>query len=111
MEAVKTAEPTPYVTDVIDHAKAAGSKLAIVSNNAQAAIVSYLANAGLLGSVDYVSGRSMPDPKLIKPDPYLVIQAVNALNADTKTSALVEDQLSDITAAYRAGGKGRRLRE
>jgi phosphoglycolate phosphatase-like HAD superfamily hydrolase len=39
----------------------------------------------------------------MKPNPYLVTQAVSALNADRGSTALVGDQISDITAAHRAG--------
>lgn len=103
IEAVKTAEPTPYTTDLIDRAKVNGAKLAIISNNAQTAVVAYLSYNGLLASIDNVSARSVPDPALMKPNPYLVTKAVNALNAERESSALVGDQVSDVIAAHRAG--------
>jgi phosphoglycolate phosphatase-like HAD superfamily hydrolase len=103
VEAVKTATATPYATDVIDQAKASGAKLAIVSNNAQTAVESYLSNNGLLASIDNVSARSGPDPTVMKPNPYLVTKSIGALDADRESSALVGDQVSDIIAAHRAG--------
>lgn len=102
VQAVQTAEPTPYANEVIDRAKSNGSKVAIVSNNAQVAISSYLATTGLRSSIDYVSARSNADPLLMKPNPYLVTQAIAALNANRGVTALVGDQISDITAAQRA---------
>src|ERR1700733_11574629 len=66
IEAVKTATATPYATDVIDQAKASGAKVAIVSNNAQSAVESYLSDNGLMVSIDNVSARSGPDPTLMK---------------------------------------------
>jgi phosphoglycolate phosphatase len=103
VEAVKTAIATPYATDLIGRAKASGAKLAIVSNNAQMAVESYLSNNGLLASIDKVSARSGPDSTLMKPNPYLVTKAIDALDADRESSALVGDQVSDIIAAHRAG--------
>lgn len=103
IQAVQTAEPTPYAAEVIDRAKSGGSKVAIVSNNAQAAIASYLATRGLYSSIDYVSARSNADPSLMKPSPHLVTQAIAALKANRGLAALVGDQVSDITAARCAG--------
>jgi phosphoglycolate phosphatase-like HAD superfamily hydrolase len=39
----------------------------------------------------------------MKPNPYLVMKAIGALNADCESSALVGDQVSDVIAAHRAG--------
>lgn len=103
VEAVKTAEATPYTVDLIGRAKTAGAKVAIVSNNAQKAVDSYLSTNGLLANIDNVSARSTPDPTLMKPNPYLVTKAVTALNAERRSSALVGDQVSDVIAAHRAG--------
>jgi phosphoglycolate phosphatase-like HAD superfamily hydrolase len=103
VRAVQTAEPTPYAAEVIDRAKSSGSQVAIVSNNAQAAIASYLETTELISGIDYVSARSNADPSLMKPSPYLVTQATAALNADKALAALVGDQISDIMAARRAG--------
>ena len=103
VEAVKTAVATPYAADLIDRAKAGNAKVAIVSNNARTAVVSYLLANGLLASIDHVSARSSPDPALMKPNPHLVINAVSALHAARDSSALVGDQVSDVIAAHRAG--------
>jgi beta-phosphoglucomutase-like phosphatase (HAD superfamily) len=103
VEAVKTAKPTPHTMDLIDRAKASGAKLAIISNNAQTAVAAYLTDKGLLTCIDNVSARSVPDPALMKPNPYLVRKAVSALNAERESSALVGDQVSDVIAAHRAG--------
>jgi phosphoglycolate phosphatase-like HAD superfamily hydrolase len=121
VEAVKSAKATPYAAELIGRAKAAGAKIAIVSNNAQKAVESYLSTNGLLVSIDNVSARSTPDTTLMKPNPYLVTKAVTALNAEHHSSVLVGDQVSDIIAAHRAGvpavgyanktGKADRLKE
>lgn len=103
VEAVKTAEATPHAVELIDRAKANAAKVAIVSNNAQSAVMSYLSENGLLNRIDNISARSAPDPKLMKPNPYLVASALSALHAARESSALVGDQVSDVIAAHDAG--------
>lgn len=88
VEAVKTAERTPYAVGLIGRAKATGIRLAIVSNNTQTTVESYLSANGLSTSIDNVSTRPTPDPTLMKPNPYLVATAVYSLDADCESSAL-----------------------
>jgi phosphoglycolate phosphatase-like HAD superfamily hydrolase len=101
-DAVKSAKPTPYAADVIEHAKWVGAKVAVVSNNDQSAVTSYLVASGLSSVIDCVSARSSADPALMKPSPYLVNEALSALGAERASSALVGDQVSDIIAAHQA---------
>lgn len=103
LEAVKSAMPTPYAEEVIRGASASGKSLAVVSNNAEVAVTEYLSTAGLIGDIDYVSARASEDVSLMKPNPYLVTQALAALNVDSSHAALVGDQVSDVVAAHRAG--------
>lgn len=103
MEAVKSATPTPYAADVIRNAQAGGISLAVVSNNAESAVIEYLSAKGLMGYVNYVSARTSEDVALMKPNPYLVAQAIDAIDAVRAVTALVGDQTSDIVAAHRAG--------
>lgn len=103
MRAVRSASPTPHAGEVIASAKAFGSKVAIVSNNAESAVSAYLRSHGLSGQVDHVAARVSSDPALMKPNPFLVNQAIEALDAERSMSALVGDQVSDIIAAHEAG--------
>jgi phosphoglycolate phosphatase-like HAD superfamily hydrolase len=102
-QAVKTAIPTPYADNVIRCARAAGNSVAVVSNNAERAVKEYLSSMGLMGDIDYVSARANDEVSLMKPNPYLVTQAISALRAESALTALVGDQVSDIIAAHRAG--------
>lgn len=103
LEAVQSALPTPYAVEVIANAYASGTPLAIVSNNAEDAVNKYLAMNNLTAQISYVSARASSDPSLMKPNPFLVIQALAALKANPGHSALVGDQVSDIVSAHRAG--------
>lgn len=75
----------------------------MVSNNAKEAVIEYLSAAHLIGNISYVSARASDDTSLMKPSPYLVMQAMAALGAELDSTALVGDQVSDIIAAHDAG--------
>lgn len=102
-QAVKSATPTPYAEEVIRYSRAAGNSVAVVSNNAESAVVEYLSSMGLIGEIGYISARTSDDVTLMKPNPYLVTQAISALHSESELTVLVGDQVSDIIAAHRAG--------
>lgn len=99
VEAVQTAQPTPGAHDLIHAWKATGRPLAIVSNNSRNAVESYLDLHDLRHQVDPIAARTTADTSLLKPSPYLVAQAVNALNTRPVRCTLVGDSISDIQAA------------
>lgn len=100
--AVPTAEPTPYVHDVITACRESGRTIAMVSNNSVRAVNTYLDRHGLRDGVALVVARTSFDPALLKPSPHLIDKAVRDLGADPALSALVGDSLTDIEAAGRA---------
>jgi HAD superfamily hydrolase (TIGR01662 family) len=102
-EAAALATPTRHADDVIRAANATGRSVAIVSNNSEAAVRAYLTARGLARHVDVIAARTSPDPALMKPSPYLVRQAVEALDADPAACVLVGDSTTDIDAARAAG--------
>jgi len=99
--AVPTAEPTPYVHEVLASARESGRIVAVVSNNSLRAVSAYLERHDLSG-VNLVVARTSHDPALLKPSPHLINQAVQGLDADPAATALVGDSFTDIEAAYRA---------
>jgi hypothetical protein len=76
-----------------------GRSVAVVSNNSAAAVHSYLARHGLDDRIGLVVARTNHDPALLKPNPHLVAEAVNALNAEPGECTLVGDSVSDIEGA------------
>jgi HAD superfamily hydrolase (TIGR01509 family) len=101
--ATATATPTPYAREVIQACQQTGRRVAIISNNSQAAVETYLRAEHLAEHVDVVVGRTEPDPRLLKPHPHLVLQALYALDSDPATCAFVGDSASDIQSAQAAG--------
>ncbi len=100
--AVPTADPTPYVHQVIASARESGRIVGVVSNNSPRAVNAYLDRHGLRGGIRLVVARTSHDPALLKPSPHLINEAVRGLDADPAKSALVGDSLTDIEAAHSA---------
>jgi HAD superfamily hydrolase (TIGR01509 family) len=101
--ATATATPTPYARDVLLACHQTGRRVAVISNNSQAAVETYLQAHHLTEPVDVIVGRTEPDPRLLKPHPHLVLQALHMLDGNPATSALVGDSTSDIQSAKAAG--------
>jgi phosphoglycolate phosphatase len=101
--AVATAEPTPYIHDVLAACRETGRITAVVSNNSQHAVRAYLPRHGLADRTGPVFARTSHDPALLKPSPYLIEKAVEAIQADSAMTALVGDSINDIEASRLAG--------
>jgi HAD superfamily hydrolase (TIGR01509 family) len=103
LKAVDSAHPTPYAREVIEKAGGSGRAIAAVSNNSRDVVGRYLAASGFASTFGAIVGRSSPDPRLLKPDPFLIDQAVKELGATHDECVLVGDSISDIEGAHRAG--------
>jgi phosphoglycolate phosphatase len=103
MRAIQSAHPTAYAREVIEAAHNAGRALAAVSNNSRQAVTGYLTTAALVPFFDVIVGRSDPDPRLLKPHPHLIIQAVKELGGAPADCVLIGDSVSDIEGACNAG--------
>jgi phosphoglycolate phosphatase len=102
LAAVPTAEPTPYVHEVIASARESGRVVGVVSNNSPRAVNAYLDRHSLSGGIHLVVARTSHDPALLKPSPHLINEAVRGLDADPGSAALVGDSFTDIEAAHSA---------
>jgi HAD superfamily hydrolase (TIGR01549 family) len=101
--AVATARPAPYVHEVVTSCRESGRLVAVVSNNSEHAVRSYLALHGLDDRIDLLSARTSSDPALLKPSPHLIQQAITGLSAPPGECLLVGDTTSDMQAARLAG--------
>ena len=101
--AVPTADPTPYVHQVIASARESGRIIGVVSNNGPRAVNAYLDRHGLSDGIRLVTARTSHDPALLKPSPHLINEAVRGLDADPAATTLVGDSFTDIEAAHSAG--------
>lgn len=103
VEAISTATPTEGAHDLIQTWHESGRPLAIVSNNSATAVGVYLDLYGLRPSVDAISARTSPDPTHLKPHPFLLHQALTALDTAPAECAFIGDSLTDLEAADAAG--------
>jgi phosphoglycolate phosphatase len=101
--AVATAEPTPYIHDVLAACRESGRITAVVSNNSERAVQTYLARHGLDDRTGPVFARTSHDYTLLKPNPHLIEKAVRSLDADPAATALVGDSITDIEGSRLAG--------
>jgi HAD superfamily hydrolase (TIGR01662 family) len=101
--AAASARPTPFATEVMEAATAAGVPIAIVSNNSRTAIADYLAQQDLSHMVTAIVGRPFARPDLMKPHPHSLLAAVEVLEFQASQAVLVGDSATDIEAASRAG--------
>ena len=77
--AVPTAAPTPHVNDVISACRDSARSVAVISNNSEKAVRTYLAAHDLDNQIDLIAARISCDPALLKPSPYLIEQAASKL--------------------------------
>lgn len=103
IKAVESATPTPGVEEFLAACKNAGRQLAIVSNNTGASVSAYLARTGLTRYAQHIEARDPSDPGLMKPHPYLIEQAAQALRATPVRCTLIGDQTTDVRATKSIG--------
>jgi phosphoglycolate phosphatase len=102
VDAVLTASLTTGAAEFLAVCHAAGHPVAIVSNNSAPAVKAFLALHGLAHLVQHVQGRDDSDPRLMKPDPFLIHAAIDALDGTGETAVLIGDSTTDIDAARAA---------
>jgi phosphoglycolate phosphatase len=103
LAAIATSRPTPYVHEVVTSCRDSHRSIAVVSNNSDKAVRSYLALHGLDDRIELVAARSSPDPALLKPSPHLIEQAMTGIGAQAAECALIGDSATDMQAATVAG--------
>ncbi|MFE3003192.1 HAD family hydrolase [Nocardia sp. NPDC059246] len=102
LEAVRLAQPTDGAAEVIERFATDGHRVAVVSNNSSAAIEAFMIQHDLRGLVRGVYGRDSADLSHLKPDPYLLNQAVAGLSVTPEDCVFVGDSVSDVLAAQAA---------
>lgn len=97
------ATPTPGAAELVQALHAAGTRLAVTTNNSPAAVTSYLARTGLGRSFGgHIHGRR-PDPALLKPDPDCLHRALESTRVAAADALMIGDSAADWVAASKAG--------
>ncbi|MED7951698.1 HAD family hydrolase [Streptomyces sp. BE303] len=102
-EAVQVAHPTPGGESVLHACARSGRLVSVVSNNASVAIETYLTAHGLSDYVAGVFGRIPGDPSSMKPNPRLLLEAMEAMGTRPQDCIFIGDAVRDIEAGYAAG--------
>ncbi|MFI5644812.1 HAD family hydrolase [Kitasatospora sp. NPDC051705] len=102
-EAVRAARPTPGGESVLRACARSGRLVSVVSNNAGAAIEGYLAEHGLGDYVAGVFGRAPGDPSSMKPNPRLLLEAMEAAGAGPEHCIFIGDATRDVEAGEAVG--------
>nr|WP_206439310.1 HAD-IA family hydrolase [Streptomyces scabichelini] len=103
LRAASSSMPTAYADPLIRTWTAVGARLAIATNNSPRVVRKYLASRGLVSSfAPHIYGRSQ-DLQRLKPDPYYLRCALNAMGAAPSAALMIGDAPSDFVAARQAG--------
>ncbi|WP_228978038.1 HAD family hydrolase [Streptomyces sp. DH12] len=104
VEAVEAAGgPTPGAVAVLEAARDAGRRIAVVSDTSAACVRAFLDRQGLSSYVLHVVGRPEGLPELTKPNPYPLIRAAEQLGLDVTLCVLIGDSAADVRAAHAVG--------
>ncbi|MFD8319578.1 HAD family hydrolase [Kitasatospora purpeofusca] len=102
-DAVRVARPTSGGESVLRAAARSGRLVSVVSNNAGRAIEAYLAEHGLSDYVAGVYGRTPGDPSSMKPNPRLLLEAMEAAGTSPEHCIFIGDAARDVEAGAAAG--------
>lgn len=103
VESARACIPTPGAHALLATLHEAEVLVAIVSNNAEPAIDTYIRRHQLGTRVYDVIGRPPMRPDLMKPHPHIVKLALEATWANARSTVLIGDSVSDIEVAQATG--------
>ncbi|TDW70592.1 HAD family hydrolase [Kribbella pratensis] len=102
IKAVESATATPGADAFLSACGASDRHVAIVSNNCEASVRTYLDHADLASRIQHIQARDPLHVDRMKPSPFLLEQAARALAVSPPQAVLIGDQVSDIKAALAA---------
>jgi phosphoglycolate phosphatase-like HAD superfamily hydrolase len=98
--AARIAEPSAHAADLLDFGVRSRVPVAVVSNNADAAVREFFGVHGWMPRVGSFACRTLENVRQMKPDPYLLLAACTALGIRPARSVFVGDSVSDVTAGH-----------
>ncbi|MGF0115460.1 HAD family hydrolase [Promicromonospora sp. Marseille-Q5078] len=103
VEAARTSQPTAGAHELIAALDRAGVPVVIVTNNAASAVRTYLDRFDLTRLIRDIVGRTAQQPELMKPNTYMVNQALRIAQAEPADVVLIGDSVTDVEVAHAAG--------
>jgi phosphoglycolate phosphatase-like HAD superfamily hydrolase len=102
LRAVRSAWPTEHADPLIRTWTAVGARLAITTNNSPEAARRYIEGRGLSMCFEpHIYGRTQ-DLRRLKPDPYCLVRAMQAMGAAPAATLMIGDTPTDFRAAEAA---------
>jgi phosphoglycolate phosphatase-like HAD superfamily hydrolase len=100
--AAQTSLPSTRIKGWIFDAARREVPIAVVSNNSEAAVRTFLDRFGWTKHFNALSCRDPADASLMKPNPHLISEAVRRLRSVPGDSVMVGDSVSDVQSALAA---------
>jgi HAD superfamily hydrolase (TIGR01509 family) len=97
------SEPSPEIRGLLAGAGERAIPVAIVSNNSEEAVRTFLDRFEWARDVRTLACRTPGTVSRMKPDPYPVLTALRHVGADPKQCVFVGDSVSDVEAGHAAG--------
>nr|WP_246322223.1 HAD-IA family hydrolase [Nocardioides panzhihuensis] len=101
--AARTCAPSVHATNLFELISRRRMPAAVVSNNSDQAVIAFLERHGWTRHVAVLSCRRPDDVGRLKPDPFLVQQALRSLRVDPGEALFLGDTTSDVRAGAAAG--------
>lgn len=101
LRAVETSKPNPEFRKLMN--TIGDRPWAVVSNNSAGAVRSYFQRHHPELASAPVFGRPFARPDLMKPNPFLLLEALKALEVSADVTQFIGDSISDIEAGHLAG--------
>lgn len=102
LHAAKSAMPTAYADPLVHTLVAIGRRVAITTNNAQAAVERYLVSRGLEHYFTGTVHGRLHDVRLLKPHPDCLHRALAATHTRPERALMIGDTVADLHAARAA---------
>ena len=101
----RISEPSPEIGWLLDGAQERGSQLAIVSNNSEDAVRTFLDRFDWSDRFAAFACRTPETSRLLKPNPFLVTAATRFLEMTPGDCVFIGDSVSDVQAGHAASGQ------
>lgn len=99
VRSVQKSTPTPGAVEFLEAAHTVDAPVVVVSNNSPEAVRVFLESQKLEGFVASIVGRDKSAPHLMKPNPFLLTEALRGFSVSPGQALMIGDSVTDIEAA------------
>lgn len=103
VDCARASAPSPEIRELLEGARGRQVPVAIVSNNSEQAIRTFLDRCDWAAWIGPSVGRTLKTARLMKPNPFYVNAAVRMIGIDRSRCVFIGDSVSDVSAGQAAG--------